>query len=383
MPPPRKKARTSQAASASPDPDPDPDPDPVAPSQPNTSNTPKKPTPAESAEPEEPETEPGLQNAPEPEHEPEIEPEPQPEPEPEPELEPEPTPSPAKDDEARLNNANDAWTDEEEIGLYKGIMRWKPTGIHKHFRLMALHAWLLEHRYIHPANAHTRTAGIWAKLNTMYDLAALDAREDARQLPRLENPLIEEGGMDVDKEEPPLADADAYSEADNKIDQEEFDPSVMEGLDEEMWRRRLPTHPEEADEDGDSEPELPEVNLAELPPVTFMPSFSIEPGEAATPSSRKSKGKSKGGRRSTGKTTDKGTRRSARQAESVADEEEASEEDKEEEAEDEAEEENEDEEEPSEEGQSQASTPAPRSTRAKIAKGRAAARGRGRGRSRK
>ncbi|KXT07147.1 hypothetical protein AC578_2351 [Pseudocercospora eumusae] len=317
--PPRKKARTSQATS--------PDP-------PSQAKTPT-PTPAGSAEP---------------------------------------TSSPAKDDEARLN---DPWTDEEEIGLYKGIMRWKPTGIHKHFRLMALHAWLLENRYIHPSNAHTRPAGIWAKLNTLYDLPALDAREDARQLPKLENPLVEEGEMEIEKEEP-LADADAYSEAGNKIDEDEFDPSVIDGVEEDMWKRRLPRHPEEADEDGDSEPELPEVNLAEEPPVRFVPSFSIEPSEAATPGSRKGKG----GRRSTGKASEKGTRRSARQAESVADEEEGGEAEPEEEAEEEGEDENEDEEEGTEE-ESRASTPAPRSTRAKSAKGRPPGRGRGRGRGRK
>lgn len=37
------------------------------------------------------------------------------------------TPTPAEDtaDEQRLN---DPWTDEEEIGLFKGLIKYKPTG---------------------------------------------------------------------------------------------------------------------------------------------------------------------------------------------------------------------------------------------------------------
>ena len=35
-------------------------------------------------------------------------------------------PSPEKPDQAI---EDDRWTDEEEIGLFKGLMRWKPTGM--------------------------------------------------------------------------------------------------------------------------------------------------------------------------------------------------------------------------------------------------------------
>ncbi|KAH9812668.1 Chromatin modification-related protein EAF7, partial [Teratosphaeria destructans] len=99
---------------------------------------------------------------------------------------PPPPPNPSTD-----APPDDPWTDEEEIGLFKGLMTWKPTGIHKHFRLLALHHFLLANHYIHPANPHTKPAGIWRKLHALYDLDALDEREDARQLSDLSP---EEGG---------------------------------------------------------------------------------------------------------------------------------------------------------------------------------------------
>ncbi|KAF2771909.1 CT20-domain-containing protein [Teratosphaeria nubilosa] len=256
------------------------------------------------------------------------------------------TPTPTTD--AR---PDDAWTDEEEIGLFKGLMTWKPTGIHKHFRLLALHQFLLTNHYIHPGNPHTRPAGIWRKLHTLYDLNALDEREDARQLSDLSH---EEGGADDGADDDD--ETDVYSEAENKIHRGEFElPEAEYG--ERMWRARFAEREE-------SPGVLGEVNLAREAPVRFTPSVGVEVEGEGTPAVRARGGKAAGARRGRGAGKAGKQRRSARQAEAGGEEgndrEEESEED--------------------EGKESEASGAPARSTRAGRGRGRGGARGRARGR---
>ena len=245
---------------------------------------------------------------------------------------------------------------------------------------------MLDGGYIHPRNEHTKPAGIWRKLQSLYNLGSLDEREDSRQLEKVEIPDEFRKGVTGSDEasSSTSGDADAYSEAANKIGNEDFDLPGEEFA-EMKWTQRLASDKQRKDE---SPPILPELNLADEPPVRFTPTFSIEPSEVATPSSRK-------GRVRAGTTGTKGRAapvaapaartRLSRQAESVAnDGEEQSDEDEEEGEEEEKEESQEEAEESQEEAEeSQDSTPAPRSTRSTRAlRGRTAARSRARGRGR-
>lgn len=71
------------------------------------------------------------------------------------------------------------WTNDQESALLQAIVRWKPVGMHKHFRMLAIRDHLVNQGIINPEDSHTSIPGIWQKLGSLYDLDKLDEREDA------------------------------------------------------------------------------------------------------------------------------------------------------------------------------------------------------------
>ncbi|KAF2245716.1 CT20-domain-containing protein [Trematosphaeria pertusa] len=84
---------------------------------------------------------------------------------------------------------HDPWADDQETQLFKSMMKWKPTGIHKHFRMISIHNDMRSHGFATDDAPHTRIPGIWRKLHQLYDLRALDERENAYAFSEDPDPL--------------------------------------------------------------------------------------------------------------------------------------------------------------------------------------------------
>jgi MRG-binding protein len=243
-------------------------------------------------------------------------------------------------------------------------------GVHKHFRMLQIRQYLLDNRYINPKAEHTSSRGLWAKLNTLYDLESLDQREDARQLSDISD-SASNSASDSDEDED-----DLYSLADNKIHKQPFSLPDDDYIEDLAWKQRFPS--EKARRDGSESPAvLPEVNMDREAPVGFVRSLrAVIPSEGpATPELEEEK-RPRG--RPKGSTSTKAgaqapaaeRRRSTRQVVEPSDEEDDEEEESgENENEDEDEEDEEDSSEEEEDG-SEETTPAPRPNRSGRGRGR-------------
>ena len=73
----------------------------------------------------------------------------------------------------------DKWTDDQESALLRAVVNWKPVGMHKNFRMVAIRDYMINAGVIKLEDEHTSTSGIWKKLKSLYDLEKLDEREDS------------------------------------------------------------------------------------------------------------------------------------------------------------------------------------------------------------
>jgi hypothetical protein len=68
-----------------------------------------------------------------------------------------------------------SWDIEQETMLYRAICRYKPAGVHKHFRMLSIHNFV---NSPHIAGSKLAISEIWQKLGELYDLPGLDDLED-------------------------------------------------------------------------------------------------------------------------------------------------------------------------------------------------------------
>jgi MRG-binding protein len=89
-------------------------------------------------------------------------------------------------------------------------------GLHKHFRMISIQNSMRSHGFVSEDTPHTRISGVWRKLGALYDLRALDERENA-------NTFHDQAD--------PLDPAEAYNIPQFELPEEEYG--------ELMWQRRF------------------------------------------------------------------------------------------------------------------------------------------------
>ncbi|KAK7539418.1 chromatin modification-related protein EAF7-domain-containing protein [Phyllosticta citribraziliensis] len=176
------------------------------------------------------------------------------------------TPNTAHASAAALEILNDPWTDDEEISLFKNMIRYKPTGLHKHIHMIQIASSMCREGFSyqgtpsaatdpghspggHSSHDHTRIPGIWKKLGELYDLEALDERENAHTLAQWPS-VVERAGLEGDTTMGDDAEGHAAREPGDEAADADDGPWFGLPADEYaqlMWDRRIATTAAEED----------------------------------------------------------------------------------------------------------------------------------------
>eukprot|EP00090_Calanus_glacialis_P027367 TRINITY_DN43116_c0_g1_i1.p1 TRINITY_DN43116_c0_g1~~TRINITY_DN43116_c0_g1_i1.p1 ORF type:complete len:190 (-),score=60.48 TRINITY_DN43116_c0_g1_i1:81-650(-) len=101
--------------------------------------------------------------------------------------------------DGNLSPANFKWTNSSELALFQALIIHKPAGINKHFSMA-----LVAEKLATQLGPDITSEAIWSKLRTMFDLAAVDDREEVIPFPLEEKefsfPRRDYGSLVADKQ---------------------------------------------------------------------------------------------------------------------------------------------------------------------------------------
>ncbi|CAK7230403.1 hypothetical protein SEUCBS140593_007577 [Sporothrix eucalyptigena] len=88
------------------------------------------------------------------------------------------TPVAAALEKPEFNVLDSCWTSEQKAGLFSAVIRWKPSGMHRHFRMIAISEHLRCRGFDPDVYQHTRIPGIWKELGNEYELETINDRDN-------------------------------------------------------------------------------------------------------------------------------------------------------------------------------------------------------------